>query len=86
MTVGFCFEPVTLILRAGPKMKTFGDDYNFSATITIDRDQIKVKGASGVLPPPSEIKEMIRFLKSNFDAQAVTWERRKSDHTKEVIA
>lgn len=70
----FAVTPIVFVVRAGPNFKNYGDEYDFSCTVTIVDGVAFVQGASGNMPSPSVVKQFIKKLYS-FGASSVCWER-----------
>lgn len=82
--MGFIIEPLVLLVRAGKETDSFGDSYNFAATIVIDNGIVHIKGASGVMPDMSIVKDFFLDLKNKYGAKKIVWKRIKNDDVKKV--
>lgn len=82
--MGFIIEPLVLLVRAGKETDSFGDSYNFAATVTLDNGVAHIKGASGEMPDMTTTKAFFADLKNRYGAKKIVWERIKDGKVKKV--
>lgn len=66
-------EPIVGILRAGPKTVNFGDPFEFSCTVIMDKNVAILKGACGKFTKASYVA-IVKVLKDN-NIKQVHWEK-----------
>lgn len=74
--MGVHIEMITGIIRGGESFKSYGDHFDFSATVIIKDKEAFIMGASGKFSR-EVLREIMRSL-ADMGVKRIQWERHKS--------
>lgn len=76
-------EPITAVLRVGEELERFGDPYEFSCTVVIDKSHALIKGAAGTYSKATRIaiEDELRY----HGITTIEWERGRHKRKKVEI-